>query len=560
MMGSMLKDVSGLRASGRLSERALLYFHTIRHLRPSQILGRICFNFHTPRPNLEVPPPCRKTVGVWVTPCEQKQSMVAEHVFVFLNESRFVTTRSAWNDPGAEKLWLYNLHYFDDLNSDGAVTRREWHMRLIERWIEENPPGCGNGWEPYPSSLRIVNWIKWALGGGELSPPAIASLAVQTRFLCERLEFHLMGNHLLANAKALIFAGAFFEQDEAQEWLTKGLRILRRELPEQILVDGGHFERSPMYHAIILEDLLDIENIGKVYRLGAIIDGELIDKMRVWLAAMCHPDGEIAFFNDAAFGIASDLKELNGYAERLGHPFQENVSNGVLRLTESGYIRLQKGQAVLLIDAAPVGPSYLPGHGHADTLSFELSLQGRRVIVNSGTSCYGNGLERLRQRSSTAHNTMIVDEQNSSEVWGGFRVARRAKVQTLNIAETSGGIRVDASHDGYRRLPGRNLHRRRWLLSDESLVIDDEVTGVFDRAEIRFHFHPEIAVLEAGIGKVHLSLPDGKSVEVLIEGGNVFVKQTTWHPYFGISTPNTCLMAVLTGPKIRTLIKWGESC
>jgi uncharacterized heparinase superfamily protein len=483
--------------------------------------------------------------------------MVTEDVFIFLNESRSVITQAAWNDPSAEKLWLYNLHYFDDLNANGAVTRREWHMRLIERWIEDNPPGCGNGWEPYPCSLRIVNWIKWALSGGELSPRAIASLAVQIRFLCKRLEFHLLGNHLLANAKALIFAGAFFEQDEAQEWLDKGLWILRRELPEQILADGGHFERSPMYHGIILEDFLDIENVAKAYGLGAIIEGEMVDKMRGWLAAMCHPDGEIAFFNDAAFGIAPDLAELNGYAERLGHPVQKAPSDGVVRLAESGYFRLQKGRAVLLVDVAPVGPSYLPGHAHADTLSFELSLQGRRVMVNSGTSCYGNGLERLRQRGTFAHNTLVVDGQNSSEVWGGFRVARQAHVQSLNIAETAGGTRVEASHDGYRRLSGRNLHRRKWLLSDESMVIEDEVTGVFDRAEIRFHLHPQIAVLEAGVGKVSLRLPDGKMVEVCIEGANFFVEQTTWHPYFGVVTPNTCLAAMLTDSKVRTTIKWG---
>ena len=540
--------------------RVLLYFHAIRHLRLAQIFGRIRFRLYRPRPNLQVPPPCRAVVGAWVVPCERKQCMVAEDTFVFLNESRSITSRASWNDTAVEKLWLYNLHYFDDLNADGAVTRREWHRRLIERWIEENPPGYGNGWEPYPSSLRIVNWIKWTLSGGELSPRAIASLAVQIRFLCNRLEFHLLGNHLLANAKALIFAGAFFGQEEGEGWLAKGLAILRREIPEQILADGGHFERSPMYHDIILEDFLDIENIGKAYGLGTIIKAETIGKMRVWLAAMCHPDGELAFFNDTAFGIAASLSKLNEYAEQLKFPVQKALLDGVLSLAASGYIRLQKREAVLLVDAAPIGPSYLPGHAHADTLSFELSLFGHRLMVNSGTSCYGSGLERQRQRGTAAHNTLMIDGQDSSEVWGGFRVARRAEVKSLEITETDGVSCVRASHDGYRRLSGRNLYLRSWVLNDESLVIEDDVIGVFNRAEIRFYLHPEVAIneLELSTGKVSLRLPSGKLVGVAIEGGDLFFEQTTWHPYFGVATPNFCLVAVLTGTRIRTLIKWGE--
>jgi uncharacterized heparinase superfamily protein len=382
------------------------------------------------------------------------------------------------------------------------------------------------------------------------------SLAVQVRWLAQRLEIHLLGNHLLANAKALIFAGAFFEKDESEVWFAKGLAILRRELPEQILGDGGHFERSTMYHVIILEDLLDIENITKAYGLGEIIKAEMVAKMRGWLAAMCHPDGEIAFFNDASFGIAPSPTELNQYAERLKHPAQASPTDGVLRLAESGYVRVQKGDALLLVDAAPIGPSYLPGHAHADTLSFELSLQGQRVMVNSGTSCYGSGLERQLQRGTAAHNTLVVDAQDSSEVWAGFRVARRAHVQSLNCAETADGARVEASHGGYLRLPGRNLHRRSWLLNHGSLVIEDEITGLFDHAEIRFHLHPKIAVLEASFGKVSLRLPAGNMVQVLIKGGNFLAEKTTWHPYFGVATPNTCLVAVLIDSKVRTFIKW----
>lgn len=559
MTGFMAQIGAALGSLESIAAKASLYLHTIRYLRVTQIVGRVRFRLRRPRPNLRPPPSLRNLTGAWAPPCARSQSMVAGDVFVFLNERRAVTTKAEWNDTGVEKLWLYNLHYFDDLNAAGAASRREWHTRLIERWIEENPPGLGNGWEPYPVSLRIVNWIKWSLGGGELSPRAVASLAVQIRFLVERLEFHLLGNHLLANAKALVFAGAFFELKEAEKWLEWGLAILRRELPVQILADGGHFERSPMYHGIILEDLLDVENIAHAYGFGAIIQDEMVAKMRNWFAAMCHPDGDIAFFNDAAFGITPTLTELDEYADRLKHPARKAASKSVLQLADSGYIRLQKGNAVLLVDAAPVGPSYLPGHAHADTLSFEFSLQGRRVMVNSGTSCYAGGLERQRQRGTAAHNTLVVDGQDSSEVWSAFRVARRAQIQSVVIEETAGGTRVEASHDGYQRLSGRNVHRRRWLISDESLVIEDEVTGLFDRAEIRFYLHPAIMVLEASVDKVSLRLPDGKVVKMAIGRANLFVEKATWHPYFGVSVPNICLVAVLTDSKVRTLIKWGEN-
>jgi uncharacterized heparinase superfamily protein len=540
------------------SQYLIRYWHTLRHLRPVQFYGRVWFRLVRPSVDLRPAPPRRAFhLGQWASPARRLSSMVSAERFCFLNEVRELTAHG-WDDPALEKLWRYNLHYFDDLNAQDAPARCAWHHALLLRWVRENPPATGSGWEPYPTSLRIVNWIKWTLEGNALSSECLDSLAAQVRWLAQRLEIHLLGNHLLANAKALIFAGAFFEEEESEVWLAKGLAILCRELSEQILSDGGHFERSPMYHAIILEDLLDIENIANAYGLGEIIRVEMLAKMRDWLSVMCHPDGEIAFFNDAAFEIAPIQKELNEYAERLKQPVQVAPSDGLLRLTESGYIRVQKGNALLLVDAAPIGPSYLPGHAHADTLSFEMSLHGQRVMVNSGTSCYGSGLERQRQRGTAAHNTLVIDGQDSSEVWGGFRVARRAHVHLLNCAETADGALVEASHDGYRRLPGRNLHRRSWLLNHGSLEIEDEVTGMFDHAEIRFHLHPEIAVLESSVRKVSLRLPDGNIVQVLIQGGNFLVEQTTWHPYFGVATPNTCLVAVLIDLKVRTFIKWGE--
>ncbi|WP_413889037.1 heparinase II/III family protein [Candidatus Aalborgicola defluviihabitans] len=161
-----------------------------------------------------------------------------------------------------------------------------------------------------------------ALAGNALPEPCARSLVLQARWLHKRLEWHLLGNHLFANAKALVFAGLFFEGPEAQQWLTTGLRIIARELPEQVLSDGGNFERSPMYHAIFLEDLLDLVNAANVWT--GQVDAALAESWRnvagsmlVWLQGMAHPDGKIALFNDAAFGVAPTTQELTAYARRL---------------------------------------------------------------------------------------------------------------------------------------------------------------------------------------------------------------------------------------------------
>ena len=42
----------------------------------------------------------------------------------------------------------------------------------------------------------------------------------------------------------------------------------------------------------------------------------------------------------------------------------------------------------VIFDVGDVGARYQPGHGHADTLSFEMSNKGKRIIVNSGINTY----------------------------------------------------------------------------------------------------------------------------------------------------------------------------
>lgn len=540
------------------------YWHTLRYLRPVQVYGRAWFRLYRPKPNLAPAPGVRVVSGRWEPPARRRPSLVGPETFIFLRKSGSLS-EIGWNGSQRERLWRYNQHYFDDLNAQGNESRTDWHRRLLLSWVTGNPPGHGVGWEPYPTSVRIVNWIKWALAGHVLPAECVSSLAIQARWLSERLEFHLLGNHLLANAKALVFCGLYFQGDEAEQWLRRGIRLLQRELPEQVLPDGGHCERSPMYHLIVLEDLLDLINICRAY--DQAIPGDWLTKVRQmlrWAAVMRHPDGELAFFNDAAFGVACRFDALQAYAARLGIDGPWDSEGGVW-LEPSGYLRLANRDAVLFFDVAPLGPDHLPGHAHADTLSLELSLFGQRVLVNSGTSLYGTGPERQRQRGTGAHNTVMVDDQDSSEVWGGFRVARRARVQNV-VCIPEDGV-AEAEHDGYCRLPGRPVHQRRVRLTEGVLTVTDIVSGACrHRVKGAWHLHPDVVLAHNATTPetaLLLKVPVGtqtREVALTVQGPVALaVEECTWHPEFGRSVPNRRLVFRYHGPlpvTVTTRLCW----
>ena len=379
--------------------------------------------------------------------------------FTFLN----VTAKpKGWNDESLELLWRYNLHYFDWIVGGEEFNAETQRCReaedLIERWIRENPRGSFPGWDPYPTSLRIVNWVKYlrnhsaSLDHGDKNRIE-ASLRTQVKWLGRHLEWHLLANHLLANAKALVFAGKYFDQ---RDWYSKGMAIYRRQLPEQTCSDGVNFERSPMYHAIIFEDMLDLaEYTGEELFVSYV--AHMADGMRL----LTGPDGKIALFNDATEGIAKQPAELLARAEKFNRA--EHVEKG----EGSGFLRMEAGEWVVLAKCGEIGPSYQPGHAHADTFSFELWKEGRKVIGDTGCSTYLPGAVRSYERSTRAHNTVVIDGKDSSEVWASHRVGRRFD---------------------------RHRHRRDFKLTEEGLYGTDHIfLKGRHNVEIRFHLPPGVA-------------------------------------------------------------------
>lgn len=530
-------------------------WRTVRHLRAEQVIGRVRFRLLRPTPDLRPAPPRRAPVARWIPSFGREASLLGPSTMGFLNETHDID-HVGWDDPTIGKLWRYNLHYFDDLNAQGSEVRSELQHRLLERWIAENPPASGTGWEPYPTSLRIVNWIKWFLRG-HARTLYIDSLAVQTRWLMRRIEFHLMGNHLFANAKALVFSGVFFRGPEGEAWLQRGLELVEREMREQVLDDGGHFERSPMYHALMLEDVLDLLNVFRTYAVGpSTLIGMLevaAPKMLLWLRCMCHPDGTYAYFNDCAQGIAPTREEIDRYASALG-VMGSQPREGVTRLPQSGYVRFARGAGTAIFDVAEVGPDYLPGHAHADTLSLEFSLGGRRIIVNGGTSCYGVGEQRLRERGTSAHSTVQINSENSSEVWSGFRVGRRARPFGYAQSDWS----ACCSHDGYRFMPGCPAHRRCVEIAAGELKVADEVSVAGLRSVARYILSPGLELRQSSDGRWEVLEKGVVLVVIDVCWGRPARAAATHAPRFGILLPVECLEVELVDGRASTRWLWNE--
>src|SRR5690606_28841214 len=202
---------------------------------------------------------------------------------------------------------------------------------------------------------------------------------------------------------------------------------LKSELTEQILKDGGHFEQSPMYHNIILFRVLELIDWYSKYSEK---EEEFLDFVRMkashmisWLKNICFENGEIPHFNDSTNGIAIKSKILFQYAKGLQVPIN------YLELSDSGYRKYKTQLYECIIDVGGIKSPYQPGHSHADSFSFWLHKDNKPIFGEKGTSTYENNKRRQDERGSSSHNTVTIDKKNQSQVWGGFRVAKQAKIK-----------------------------------------------------------------------------------------------------------------------------------
>lgn len=528
---------------GSLVLKLRRYVTTIYFLKITQIFYQILYRL-LPQPSLRnasIYKPVKIDKINW--PSYLSISSTDGQVFKFLGIEGDLN--DGWEQDNKSRLWSYNLHYLPDLAVFSSAISDRKKESLLQQWLQQCSSPSGIGWESYPISLRLVNILKFCSNSKnlKLSEELCKSLGMQVEYLFHRLEYHILGNHLFVNAKALIFYGLLSESERASEkYLRKGIAIIERELSEQFLEDGGHFELSTMYQALLLWDVLDLIYLINIeQRLSLQNVKKQLSKIAIkglnWLSVMSHPDGEISFFNDAAFDIAPNIKELLAYADQCGLNVPTLKPQTLVTLSDSGYSRIEQHCHSLLFDHGSIGPDYLPGHAHADSLCFEWSVKDQRVLVNSGTSVYEAGKLRAFQRSTRAHNTVEVNHLSSSDVWGAFRVADRARTTLIKRDLDGESVTLQARHDGYQNL----IHDRMIRSTPDSIKIIDSLLGQFETATAIFYLHPAIQIVKKETNKIVLEVAEGQKI-LVTSSGTIEIKDATWFPIFGESHANKALL------------------
>lgn len=463
------------------------YFHTLRYLKWTQIRYRILYLVQG---RLRKSIPLKPVNTPSVFPASRSLLFIksisaatfhkAPLQFCFLNVEHQFSDQINWNFSAHGKLWTYNLNYFEFLAQPDLP--KTTGLDLIHHFIDQESQ-LRDGMEPFPISLRVLFWIRFLTVHQIQEERIDQSLYWQLTLLKKRLEYHLMGNHLLENGFALLMGSSYFA-DKKLFQLAESL--LREQLEEQILPDGAHFERSPMYHQLMLYRLLDVINVLKHNPFSASdrllpFLQQKAERMLSWLRQMVFSNGTLPRVNDSTPGIAPSPAELFEYAARLGLEIPD------LSLGESGYRKYKTNCFELLIDVGPIGPDYIPGHAHSDTFNFVLHHRDQALIVDTGISTYEKNTRRNLERSTAAHNTVMVAGKEQSEVWGGFRVAKRARIASLTISNGQ----VVATHDGYRSLGV--FHQRSFSWKTDQIEIHDQLSG--DQIAVAsLHFHPQVRI------------------------------------------------------------------
>ena len=418
-------------------------------------------------------------------------------------------------------------------------------VEQLNSWLTQNPYGVGMNWRSgLELGVRLINWV-WALDLIEESKAIDDQLRAR---LLDSISRHIweidrkysrgssVGNHLIGEAAGVFVATSYFRNlRHASKWRERSWEILDKEIINQTYPDGGTVEQTIGYHLFVLQFFVVAgitaratgqefpksywSRLEKMFEFLAVLseggdrlpafgdgdDGYVLDlghdprSVREWLAVGAAMFGR-SDFKALAGGYAEPVEWLLGKAGRQSFkaiPEAQNKTSTSKAFKDSGYYLLQHGEfdspdrISVVFDCGPLGMEPLAGHGHADALSFTLRAFGRDVLVDAGTYDYFS-YPKWREyfRSARAHNTIVIDGRDQSEMLGLFLWGRKAKARCLSWEPSDVGGKVVGEHDGYACLKDPVTHRRTLELDGQErvLVVRDDIVGR-EKHDIALSFH-----------------------------------------------------------------------
>ncbi|HIY84260.1 MAG TPA: heparinase II/III family protein [Candidatus Rubneribacter avistercoris] len=483
-----------------------LYISTAMHLKPSQVVYRVWRRIggktplrfgYNPKPDVG-----KADIGaIPVLPELDFDPVLLSRFDVdailddrieLLHHEEQVDWRESWHAELSTPLWRFNLHYHEYLLplakaylDTGDVRYLDKGKAIVESWIRSCPRSVGGvAWDPYVISMRVVNWLAFY---GELrekidhDPIFVSalncSLAQQYMHLSQHLEKDLLANHYLENLKALVILAHYFNDTQTFD---AALPVLAGQVCEQILPDGMHFELSPLYHKVVLEDLL---RVAVTLQAQGMEEAETVALLRLQKMCDClfsleRGASRTPLFNDSGDNVAKSCHALLSCAKkRFGIAPTCRVD-----LPDAGYYLIERdtaaGHVKVVFDAGAPGPECALGHAHCDALSMEVFVDGLPAVVNRGTYAYQDE-RRLDLKRTAAHSTVQADGIEQSECWAPFRMARSARCWGKRLGEFEvRGCMVDWA--------GNRIERTVWLGEDGRLAVVDAADPSV-RLVSRFH-------------------------------------------------------------------------
>ena len=445
-------------------------------------------------------------------------------------EFRF-SDRAAWDawadsaDAGAE--WPVTLQSFDrlrDLRSVGGDAARRRARELIDDWIAAFGEWHELAWRADVVGRRVFAWLAQyeffcASADDDFRTRYFAAVTRQAKHLTRANRDGLDCEGRIAAIKGLAVAGVCLP-DHAS-WTELAFKQLNRELPRQILGDGGHASRNPVIHFAVLQHLIDLRAalLAADRDVPKPLQAAIADMAKI-LRMLRHGDGCLALFNGGhqANRLHIDL----AFTHIRARPRPPHHAPHL------GYHRLLANRTLLITDTGPPPAPEWAASAHAGSLSFELSIGRDRMIVNAGARPNAGAAWAAAQRATASHSTLVIDDTNSAELLADGGFDRTPRILTCEHNAVDGCHWLDTSHDGYCAKFGV-IHRRRLYLAasggdvrgEDSLVRSGGPAGGGAPFTIHFHLHPDVraSVIQQGRA-VLLRLPRGGGWRMTARGGS----------------------------------------